>query len=338
MRDLVFKSTRPRHPSKKLRFVYNYLRLQTKPSFFLRPKSSRSSFARFQILRKMFVWFYSDRFARRHVFNRLIKTKVNSYASFLAFCTKLETLVPVVLYRFHFVSHLKQAFSTVNSGFVLKNGQKVLSIFAIMRLGDFIELPFYQTFFQLTKMGFFLNNEVILRKQFVNFGHLELLFNHQFFLQDNFFITQYDMTSFDQTFIQTFPVSEKVDGTLEHTRIYRKIPAFYIFYESLESRSVLPRLILPHRSPIVDWVDDTTENKSSDLRLRISRPVHDARGNYFFEQEVPWVAKHNAFYTLPGDYNSLWQDYFLFGEMLKADTRTKPASFVEHKLLKQRTL
>jgi hypothetical protein len=157
MRDLFFKTTRARHPSKKLRFVYKYLTLQKNVVLFARPRSFRSMFARFQILRKMFIWFYSDRFARRHVFKRLLKSHISGYSSFLSFCTKLETVIPVFVYRLHFVQHLKESFIALQNGFIYKNGQRVGSFYQVVKPGDLVELPIYKNFSLLCRNLFYLN-------------------------------------------------------------------------------------------------------------------------------------------------------------------------------------
>jgi hypothetical protein len=143
MRDLFFKTTRARHPSKKLRFVYNFLRLQRSVNFVRQPRSSKSSFARFQILRKMFMWFYSDQFLRKHVLKKTLKSHVTGYGKFLSFCTKLEMLVPVILYRLHYIKHLKEGFLAVQQGLVLKNGNTVSSILHVLQPGEFIEFPYH---------------------------------------------------------------------------------------------------------------------------------------------------------------------------------------------------
>jgi len=154
MRDLFFKTTKARHPSKKLRFVYQYLRLNSKPFFFSRPRSSFTLHARLQVLRRMFTWFYTDKFARRHVFKRLLKSHLTSYGHFLSFCTKMETLAPIILYRLNFASHLKESFLFINNGFLLKNGQRIQSPLQHYKLGDFIELCFFKTVFDGIKKTF----------------------------------------------------------------------------------------------------------------------------------------------------------------------------------------
>lgn len=146
MRDLFFKTTQARHPSALLRFVYSFLRLRQQSVFFVRPRSKFSLFFRLQILRKLFVWFYTDKFARRAVFQRLIRVRSSTFRTFLNFCTTLETYIPVILYRLHFVENMRNAFLAIRTGLVFKNGRRIIRPDSVLRLGDFVELFFDDTF------------------------------------------------------------------------------------------------------------------------------------------------------------------------------------------------
>jgi len=67
---------------------------------------------------------------------------------------KLETLLPVFLYRAHFVADIAEGFSCVNRGFVLKNGVRVFSSRQLVNYGDFVELPHYSLFSKIVRLGF----------------------------------------------------------------------------------------------------------------------------------------------------------------------------------------
>jgi hypothetical protein len=166
MRDLFFKTTRARHPSKKIRFVYNFLRLHRNINFVRRPRTSNSSFARFQVLRKMFMWFYTDRFLRKHLLKRVMKAHITGYGKFLSFCTKLEMLAPVLLYRLHYTRHLKEGFLAIRQGLVFKNGERIKSILHVIQPGDFIEFPYHGQFIGLIR-SIFIDNLKFLKSAFV---------------------------------------------------------------------------------------------------------------------------------------------------------------------------
>jgi len=146
MRNLFFKTTQPRHPSRLLRFVYAFLRLRHQAVFFVRPRSRNSLFFRLQILRKMFVWFYTNSFSRTKRFRRLITRRTLSFRSFLDFCTTLEMSLSVLLYRFHFVENMEAGFAAIKAGCVFKNGLCVTKALTPVRLGDYIELFFDDAF------------------------------------------------------------------------------------------------------------------------------------------------------------------------------------------------
>lgn len=181
MRDLFFKTTQARHPSALLRFVYTFLRLRQQSVFFVRPRAKFSLFFRLQILRKLFVWFYTDKFARRSVFRRFIRVRSTTFRTFLNFCTTLETAIPVILYRFHFVDNMRNAFLAVRAGFVLQNGRIISRPDSFLRLGDFIELFFDDIFkglgfAHLIKCLPTLRFRLTLRDSIVNTGIFYSLF------------------------------------------------------------------------------------------------------------------------------------------------------------------
>jgi hypothetical protein len=88
----------------------------------------------------MFVWFYTDKFARRAVFRQLIKTRSSNFRTFLNFCTTLETYIPVILYRFHFVDNMRNSFYALDAGLVYQNGNRVINRASTLKLGDFLEI------------------------------------------------------------------------------------------------------------------------------------------------------------------------------------------------------
>jgi hypothetical protein len=88
----------------------------------------------------MFSWFYTDRFVRLKRFRRLVRNRTTNFRSFLDFCTTLETLVPVILYRLHFVENMEDGFAAIAAGCVFKNGFRVQQSVATLNLGDFIEI------------------------------------------------------------------------------------------------------------------------------------------------------------------------------------------------------
>ena len=188
MRDLFFKTTQARHPSALLRFVYTFLRLRNQSVFFVRPRSRFSLFFRLQILRKLFVWFYTDKFARRSVFNRLIRVRSSTFRTFLNFCTTLETYVPVLLYRFHFVDNMRNSFVALRAGFVFRNGRRISRVDTNIQLGDFLECFFDDQFRVLGFMHLIkclptLRFRLTLRDSIVNIGAFYSLFikNYTFF-------------------------------------------------------------------------------------------------------------------------------------------------------------
>lgn len=152
-RDLFFKTTKPRHPSKLTRFVYSFLRVQSRrrvATFFVRPRARFSAFFRLRVLRKMFGWLYTDRFVRYRFFRRFLRYKTFRFYSFFAFCMRLETFLVVTVFRFHFVASMRSAFTAIRCGCVAVNGTVVGSPIRQVRLGDFVEvLPQYSVFFTM---------------------------------------------------------------------------------------------------------------------------------------------------------------------------------------------
>ena len=140
MRDLFFKTTQARHPSAVLRFVYSFLRLRNQAVFFVRPRSRFSLFFRLQVLRKMFVWFYTDRFTRRSFFRRMVRARTGTFRTFLNFCTTLETYIPVILYRFRFTETMRESFYSIQAGRVFCNGVLVQNPTRVLSFGDVLEL------------------------------------------------------------------------------------------------------------------------------------------------------------------------------------------------------
>jgi hypothetical protein len=203
MRDLFFKTTQARHPSALLRFVYTFLRLRNQSVFFVRPRSRFSLFFRLQILRKLFVWFYTDKFARRSVFNRLIRVRSSTFRTFLNFCTTLETYVPVLLYRFHFVDNMRHSFVAIKSGFIFRNGRRVRRFDTNIRLGDFLECFFDDHlrilgFLHLIKCLPTLRFRLTLQDSIVNIGAFFSLFikNYTFFsLSEKTLLTELDVST-----------------------------------------------------------------------------------------------------------------------------------------------
>jgi len=94
----------------------------------------------------MFTWLYTDRFSRQSFFRRFIQNRTTTFRTFLDFCTTLETYLPVILYRFHFVDNMRNAFYVLDCGFVFRNGTRADRPTAVLRFGDIIELFFDDLF------------------------------------------------------------------------------------------------------------------------------------------------------------------------------------------------
>lgn len=225
MRDLFFKTTKAKHPSRIMRFVYTFLRLRQRAVFFVRPRSRVSLYFRLQVLRKMFCWLYTDRFSRQYVFRRFVRQRTTTFRSFLDFCTTLETYIPVVLYRLHFVDNMRNSFYALRCGFIFKNGCSIRRPTEVLRFGDFVEVLYDDLFkwvsfrhliaclptlrFRLTLRDSIVNTNVfyallVRGMSFFSLSHTSLVshLDSAFFLQQaKYFNPQYRQLGFISFFL-----------------------------------------------------------------------------------------------------------------------------------------